>query len=100
MAIIEKWKEKLEDAGIQVVVGGHSSPSPRGGELHVQLLGSPGSPHCASLGRSLLSRYWWWFSVPKLRDPLDLDSCSLMKLCCVMITASRRPLTRWLQRQG
>ncbi|XP_040845850.1 UDP-GlcNAc:betaGal beta-1,3-N-acetylglucosaminyltransferase-like protein 1 isoform X5 [Ochotona curzoniae] len=30
MAIIEKWKEKLEDAGIQVVVGGHSSPSPRG----------------------------------------------------------------------
>ncbi|XP_047614367.1 UDP-GlcNAc:betaGal beta-1,3-N-acetylglucosaminyltransferase-like protein 1 isoform X4 [Phacochoerus africanus] len=30
MAIIEKWKEKLEASGILVVVGGHDSPSPRG----------------------------------------------------------------------
>lgn len=31
MAVIEKWKEKLEASGILVVVGGHDSPSPRGG---------------------------------------------------------------------
>ncbi|XP_004709260.2 UDP-GlcNAc:betaGal beta-1,3-N-acetylglucosaminyltransferase-like protein 1 isoform X1 [Echinops telfairi] len=30
MAIIDKWKVKLEDSGILVVVGGHDSPSPRG----------------------------------------------------------------------
>uniref|UniRef100_A0A8C3WF38 Glycosyltransferase 2-like domain-containing protein n=1 Tax=Catagonus wagneri TaxID=51154 RepID=A0A8C3WF38_9CETA len=30
MAIIDKWKEKLEAAGILVVIGGHDSPSPRG----------------------------------------------------------------------
>ncbi|XP_015415425.1 PREDICTED: UDP-GlcNAc:betaGal beta-1,3-N-acetylglucosaminyltransferase-like protein 1 [Myotis davidii] len=30
MAIIEKWKVKLEDSGILVVIGGHDSPSPRG----------------------------------------------------------------------
>nr|XP_051694793.1 UDP-GlcNAc:betaGal beta-1,3-N-acetylglucosaminyltransferase-like protein 1 isoform X5 [Oryctolagus cuniculus] len=30
MTIIEKWKEKLEESGILVVVGGHSSSSPRG----------------------------------------------------------------------
>lgn len=30
MAIIEKWKVKLEDSGISVVIGGHDSPSPRG----------------------------------------------------------------------
>uniref|UniRef100_A0A4X1V529 UDP-GlcNAc:betaGal beta-1,3-N-acetylglucosaminyltransferase like 1 n=1 Tax=Sus scrofa TaxID=9823 RepID=A0A4X1V529_PIG len=30
MAVIEKWKEKLEASGILVVVGGHDSPSPRG----------------------------------------------------------------------
>ncbi|ELW62355.1 UDP-GlcNAc:betaGal beta-1,3-N-acetylglucosaminyltransferase-like protein 1 [Tupaia chinensis] len=30
-AIIEKWKAKLEGSGILVVVGGHNSPSPRGG---------------------------------------------------------------------
>ncbi|XP_036051237.1 uncharacterized protein LOC118588808 [Onychomys torridus] len=29
--IIEKWKGKLEDSGISVVIGGHDSPSPRGG---------------------------------------------------------------------
>ncbi|XP_038942443.1 UDP-GlcNAc:betaGal beta-1,3-N-acetylglucosaminyltransferase-like protein 1 isoform X2 [Rattus norvegicus] len=29
-AIIEKWKVKLEDSGISVVIGGHDSPSPRG----------------------------------------------------------------------
>uniref|UniRef100_A0A8C5UWY4 UDP-GlcNAc:betaGal beta-1,3-N-acetylglucosaminyltransferase like 1 n=2 Tax=Microcebus murinus TaxID=30608 RepID=A0A8C5UWY4_MICMU len=28
--IIEKWKVKLEDSGILVVIGGHDSPSPRG----------------------------------------------------------------------
>nr|XP_048285264.1 UDP-GlcNAc:betaGal beta-1,3-N-acetylglucosaminyltransferase-like protein 1 [Myodes glareolus] len=28
--IIEKWKVKLEDSGISVVIGGHDSPSPRG----------------------------------------------------------------------
>lgn len=32
MMIIEKWKVKLEDSGILVVVGGHKSPSPRGGQ--------------------------------------------------------------------
>ncbi|XP_070082805.1 queuosine-tRNA galactosyltransferase isoform X12 [Equus przewalskii] len=31
MTIIEKWKVKLEDSGILVVIGGHDSPSPRGG---------------------------------------------------------------------
>lgn len=31
MTIIEKWKVKLEDSGILVVIGGHSSPAPRGG---------------------------------------------------------------------
>ncbi|XP_036159537.1 UDP-GlcNAc:betaGal beta-1,3-N-acetylglucosaminyltransferase-like protein 1 isoform X8 [Myotis myotis] len=31
MAIIEKWKVKLEGSGILVVIGGHDSPSPRGG---------------------------------------------------------------------
>nr|XP_021576911.2 UDP-GlcNAc:betaGal beta-1,3-N-acetylglucosaminyltransferase-like protein 1 isoform X1 [Ictidomys tridecemlineatus] len=30
MAIIEKWRPKLEDSGILVVIGGHESPSPRG----------------------------------------------------------------------
>ncbi|XP_059527614.1 UDP-GlcNAc:betaGal beta-1,3-N-acetylglucosaminyltransferase-like protein 1 isoform X3 [Myotis daubentonii] len=30
MAIIEKWKGKLEGSGILVVIGGHDSPSPRG----------------------------------------------------------------------
>uniref|UniRef100_A0A9L0RUT3 UDP-GlcNAc:betaGal beta-1,3-N-acetylglucosaminyltransferase like 1 n=1 Tax=Equus caballus TaxID=9796 RepID=A0A9L0RUT3_HORSE len=30
MTIIEKWKVKLEDSGILVVIGGHDSPSPRG----------------------------------------------------------------------
>nr|KAF6270655.1 UDP-GlcNAc:betaGal beta-1,3-N-acetylglucosaminyltransferase like 1 [Myotis myotis] len=30
MAIIEKWKVKLEGSGILVVIGGHDSPSPRG----------------------------------------------------------------------
>ncbi|XP_060250927.1 UDP-GlcNAc:betaGal beta-1,3-N-acetylglucosaminyltransferase-like protein 1 isoform X3 [Ovis aries] len=30
MTIIEKWKKKLEDSGILVVIGGHDSPSPRG----------------------------------------------------------------------
>ncbi|XP_069860832.1 queuosine-tRNA galactosyltransferase isoform X1 [Dipodomys merriami] len=30
MTIIEKWKVKLEDSGIPVVIGGHVSPSPRG----------------------------------------------------------------------
>lgn len=30
MTIIDKWKEKLEESGILVVVGGHSSSSPRG----------------------------------------------------------------------
>ncbi|XP_055264227.1 UDP-GlcNAc:betaGal beta-1,3-N-acetylglucosaminyltransferase-like protein 1 isoform X3 [Moschus berezovskii] len=30
MTIIEKWKKKLESAGILVVIGGHDSPSPRG----------------------------------------------------------------------
>ncbi|XP_016070891.1 PREDICTED: UDP-GlcNAc:betaGal beta-1,3-N-acetylglucosaminyltransferase-like protein 1 [Miniopterus natalensis] len=30
MAILEEWKVKLEGAGILVVTGGHSSPSPRG----------------------------------------------------------------------
>ncbi|XP_015445147.1 UDP-GlcNAc:betaGal beta-1,3-N-acetylglucosaminyltransferase-like protein 1 isoform X5 [Pteropus alecto] len=30
MTIIEKWKVKLEDSGILVVIGGHSSPAPRG----------------------------------------------------------------------
>ncbi|XP_039082365.1 UDP-GlcNAc:betaGal beta-1,3-N-acetylglucosaminyltransferase-like protein 1 isoform X3 [Hyaena hyaena] len=30
MTIIEKWKVKLEDSGIFVVIGGHDSPSPRG----------------------------------------------------------------------
>ncbi|XP_078231192.1 queuosine-tRNA galactosyltransferase isoform X1 [Callithrix jacchus] len=29
-AIIEKWKVKLEDSGIHVIIGGHNSPSPRG----------------------------------------------------------------------
>lgn len=33
-AIIEKWKVKLEDSGISVVIGGHDSPSPRGGRCH------------------------------------------------------------------
>lgn len=33
MAIIEKWKVKLEGSGILVVIGGHDSPSPRGGQL-------------------------------------------------------------------
>jgi hypothetical protein len=32
-AIIEKWKVKLEDSGISVVIGGHDSPSPRGGNI-------------------------------------------------------------------
>ncbi|CAH6776596.1 B3gntl1 [Phodopus roborovskii] len=31
--IIEKWKVKLEDSGISVVIGGHDSPSPRGGNI-------------------------------------------------------------------
>ncbi|KAG8507564.1 UDP-GlcNAc:betaGal beta-1,3-N-acetylglucosaminyltransferase-like protein 1 [Galemys pyrenaicus] len=31
LAILEDWKAKLEDAGIRVVIGGHDSPSPRGG---------------------------------------------------------------------
>ncbi|KAK7799813.1 hypothetical protein U0070_006795, partial [Myodes glareolus] len=31
--IIEKWKVKLEDSGISVVIGGHDSPSPRGGNM-------------------------------------------------------------------
>ncbi|XP_063098415.1 UDP-GlcNAc:betaGal beta-1,3-N-acetylglucosaminyltransferase-like protein 1 isoform X2 [Cavia porcellus] len=30
MTIIERWKGKLESAGIPVVIGGHDSPSPRG----------------------------------------------------------------------
>ncbi|XP_012933573.1 UDP-GlcNAc:betaGal beta-1,3-N-acetylglucosaminyltransferase-like protein 1 isoform X6 [Heterocephalus glaber] len=30
MSIIGRWKEKLEGAGIPVVIGGHDSPSPRG----------------------------------------------------------------------
>ncbi|XP_064126503.1 UDP-GlcNAc:betaGal beta-1,3-N-acetylglucosaminyltransferase-like protein 1 isoform X3 [Loxodonta africana] len=30
MTVIEKWKVKLEDSGILVVIGGHDSPSPRG----------------------------------------------------------------------
>ncbi|XP_066092272.1 queuosine-tRNA galactosyltransferase isoform X3 [Saccopteryx bilineata] len=30
MAIVEKWKMKLEGSGIPVVIGGHNSPSPRG----------------------------------------------------------------------
>ncbi|KAM4824873.1 queuosine-tRNA galactosyltransferase isoform X2 [Urocitellus parryii] len=30
MTIIEKWRPKLEDSGILVVIGGHESPSPRG----------------------------------------------------------------------
>lgn len=30
MTIIEKWKVKLEDSGVLVVIGGHSSPAPRG----------------------------------------------------------------------
>ncbi|XP_027986173.2 UDP-GlcNAc:betaGal beta-1,3-N-acetylglucosaminyltransferase-like protein 1 [Eptesicus fuscus] len=30
MAIIEKWKVKLEGSGILVVIGGHDSPSPKG----------------------------------------------------------------------
>ncbi|XP_022379308.1 UDP-GlcNAc:betaGal beta-1,3-N-acetylglucosaminyltransferase-like protein 1 isoform X2 [Enhydra lutris kenyoni] len=29
-AIIERWKGRLEDAGIPVVIGGHDSPAPRG----------------------------------------------------------------------
>ena len=32
MTIIEKWKEELEGSGILVVIGGHDSPSPRGGQ--------------------------------------------------------------------
>ncbi|XP_078294088.1 queuosine-tRNA galactosyltransferase isoform X3 [Panthera onca] len=30
MTIIEKWKVKLENSGVLVVIGGHDSPSPRG----------------------------------------------------------------------
>ncbi|XP_040312692.1 queuosine-tRNA galactosyltransferase isoform X3 [Herpailurus yagouaroundi] len=30
MTIIEKWKVKLENSGVRVVIGGHDSPSPRG----------------------------------------------------------------------
>lgn len=33
MAIVEKWKATLEGSGIRVVIGGHDSPSPRGGQL-------------------------------------------------------------------
>ncbi|XP_039332587.1 queuosine-tRNA galactosyltransferase isoform X3 [Saimiri boliviensis] len=29
-AIIEKWRVKLEDTGVHVIIGGHNSPSPRG----------------------------------------------------------------------
>nr|XP_054312061.1 UDP-GlcNAc:betaGal beta-1,3-N-acetylglucosaminyltransferase-like protein 1 isoform X6 [Pongo pygmaeus] len=29
-AIIEKWRVKLEDSGVHVIIGGHDSPSPRG----------------------------------------------------------------------
>ncbi|XP_064225303.1 UDP-GlcNAc:betaGal beta-1,3-N-acetylglucosaminyltransferase-like protein 1 isoform X4 [Aotus nancymaae] len=29
-AIIEKWRVKLEDSGVRVIVGEHNSPSPRG----------------------------------------------------------------------
>lgn len=29
--IIEKWKMKLEDAGVPVIVGSNDSPEPRGG---------------------------------------------------------------------
>uniref|UniRef100_H2QE62 UDP-GlcNAc:betaGal beta-1,3-N-acetylglucosaminyltransferase like 1 n=1 Tax=Pan troglodytes TaxID=9598 RepID=H2QE62_PANTR len=32
-AIIEKWRVKLEDSGVHVIIGGHDSPSPRGGNL-------------------------------------------------------------------
>lgn len=32
MNIIEKWRPKLEGSGILVVIGGHKSSSPRGGE--------------------------------------------------------------------
>ncbi|XP_028935911.1 UDP-GlcNAc:betaGal beta-1,3-N-acetylglucosaminyltransferase-like protein 1 isoform X2 [Ornithorhynchus anatinus] len=28
--IIEKWKDRLEDLGIRVIIGGHNSPSPKG----------------------------------------------------------------------
>ncbi|XP_059243493.1 uncharacterized protein LOC132009160, partial [Mustela nigripes] len=31
-AVIERWKGRLEDAGIPVVIGGHDAPAPRGGE--------------------------------------------------------------------
>ncbi|XP_059588168.1 UDP-GlcNAc:betaGal beta-1,3-N-acetylglucosaminyltransferase-like protein 1 isoform X3 [Alligator mississippiensis] len=30
ISILEKWKIKLEDVGIQVVIGGHDSPQPQG----------------------------------------------------------------------
>ncbi|EPY84735.1 hypothetical protein CB1_000446002 [Camelus ferus] len=33
MTIIERWKEELEGSGILVVIGGHDSPSPRGGSF-------------------------------------------------------------------
>ncbi|XP_045840041.1 UDP-GlcNAc:betaGal beta-1,3-N-acetylglucosaminyltransferase-like protein 1 isoform X2 [Meles meles] len=29
-AVIERWKGRLEDAGIPVIIGGHDSPAPRG----------------------------------------------------------------------
>ncbi|XP_019398261.1 PREDICTED: UDP-GlcNAc:betaGal beta-1,3-N-acetylglucosaminyltransferase-like protein 1 isoform X2 [Crocodylus porosus] len=30
ISIVEKWKIKLEDVGIQVIIGGHDSPQPQG----------------------------------------------------------------------
>ena len=33
-SIVEQWKEALESTGIQVVVGGHNSETPRGGKIN------------------------------------------------------------------
>ncbi|XP_011371940.1 queuosine-tRNA galactosyltransferase isoform X6 [Pteropus medius] len=80
MTIIEKWKVKLEDSGILVVIGGHSSPAPRGvGYSKNQAVAQSSGPYLCFLdsaftshGPTVIMPTWFcsraWFSHVGLFD--------------------------------